>query len=100
MLARLERTFAMQREFLADASHELRGPLMVIRGNLDLLRLGLPEEERRASVREAAEEVERMSRLAADLLFLAASDAEELIEQEPVHFNLLVEAAWERAQHV
>jgi HAMP domain-containing protein len=82
MLARLERTFAAQREFLADASHELRGPLMVIRGNLDLLRLGLPEEERRASVREASEEVDRMSRLAADLLFLAAADAEEAVDQE------------------
>ena len=42
MLARLERIFALQREFLADASHELRGPLMVIRGNLDLLRAGYP----------------------------------------------------------
>jgi len=100
MLARLERTFAMQREFLADASHELRGPLMVIRGNLDLLRLGLPEEERRASVREASEEVDRMSRLAADLLFLAAADAEGVVEQEYVRLDEVVVGAWERARHL
>jgi two-component system OmpR family sensor kinase len=100
MLARLEQTFAAQREFLADASHELRGPLMVIRGNLDLLRLGLPEEERRASVREAGEEVDRMSRLAADLLFLAAADAEEVVEQEAVSLDLVVAGAWERARHL
>ena len=46
MLARLERTFRRQRDFLADASHELRGPLTVIRGNLDLLQMDLPETER------------------------------------------------------
>lgn len=100
MLARLERIFALQREFLADASHELRGPLMVIRGNLDLLRLGIPEEERRASVREASEEVERLSRLASDLLFLAASDAAEVVEREPVRLDEIVAGAWERARHV
>jgi signal transduction histidine kinase len=100
MLERLERTFAAQREFLADASHELRGPLMVIRGNLDLLRLGLPEDGRRASVREASEEVERMSRLAADLLLLAAADAEETMIQEPVRLDDVVVTAWERGRHV
>jgi signal transduction histidine kinase len=72
---------------------------MVIRGNLDLLRLGLPEEERRASVREAGEEVERMSRLAADLLLLAEADAEEVVERKPVAFDAVVGAAWERARH-
>ena len=98
MLARLERIFALQREFLADASHELRGPLMVIRGNLDLLRLGIPEDERRASVREASEEIERLSRLASDLLFLAATDAAEVLEQEPVRLNEIVTGAWERGR--
>ena len=100
MLARLERTFALQREFLADASHELRGPLMIIRGNLDLLRLGLPESERRTSVREAGEEVERMSRLAADLLLLAEADAEEAVERKLVDVDAVVGAAWERARHI
>ena len=100
MLARLERTFVAQREFLADASHELRGPLMVIRGNLDLLRLGLPESARRASVREASEEVERMTRLASDLLFLAAADAEDVVEQEAVRLDRVAAGVWERAQHL
>lgn len=100
MLARLERTIVAQREFLADASHELRGPLMVIRGNLDLLRLGLPEDERRASVREASEEIEQMSRLASDLLFLAAAEADETLDQDTVSFDEIVSAACERARTV
>jgi len=98
MLARLEQTFEAQREFLADASHELRGPLMVIRGNLDLLRLGIPEDARRASVRDASEEVERLSRLASDLLFLAATDAAEVLEKEPVRLDHVVAGTVERAR--
>jgi len=100
MLGRLEQTLRMQREFLADASHELRGPLMVLRGNLDLLRLGLPEDERRASVREASDEVQRMARLASDLLFLASADAEEVVEQEVVDLDRLVREVWDRASSV
>ena len=100
MLERLERTFHAQRDFLADASHELRAPLTVLRGNLDLLRLGLPEMERRASVREASEEVERLARLASDLLFLAASDAEDVIEQAPVRLDEIVAEVCDRARAV
>jgi len=98
MLARLERTFRRQRDFLADASHELRGPLTVIRGNLDLLQMDLPEAERREGAAEATEEVKRMSRLVSDLLFLAAEDAEERLEHQPVPLHELVSAAAERAR--
>jgi two-component system, OmpR family, sensor kinase len=98
MLARLERTFRRQRDFLADASHELRGPLTVIRGNLDLLQMDLPEAERQESAAEAAEEVKRMSRLVSDLLFLAAEDAQERLEHQPVPLHELVSAAAERAR--
>ena len=97
MLARLERVFRRQRDFLADASHELRGPLTVIRGNLDLLQMDLPETERSESAAEALAEVKRMSRLVSDLLFLAAEDAEERLERQPVSLHELVSAAGERA---
>ena len=97
MLARLERVFRRQRDFLADASHELRGPLTVIRGNLDLLQMDLPETERNESAAEALEEVKRMSRLVSDLLFLAAEDAQERLERQPVPLHELVSTAGERA---
>ncbi len=98
MLARLERTFRRQREFLGDASHELRGPLMVIRGNLDLLKLDLPAQARQESAREATEEVERMSRLVSDLLFLTEVDAEELVERHPVELHQVVQETFDRAK--
>ncbi|MCL4370486.1 MAG: ATP-binding protein [Chloroflexi bacterium] len=98
MLDRLERTFRRQREFLADASHELRGPLTVIRGNLDLLKLEMAEEDRKECAREATEEAERMSRLVSDLLFLGEADAQDVVEHQPVALHDLLSELWERAQ--
>ena len=98
MLARLAKTFQRQREFLGNASHELRGPLTVIRGNLDLLRLDLPEVERQMSVDAATREVERMSRLVSDLLFLAEVDNDQIARHEPVALHQVVEEAWQRAR--
>lgn len=100
MLARLARTFQRQREFLGNASHELRGPLTVIQGNLDLLRLELPEIERQMSVDAAANEVARMSRLVADLLFLAEVDTERTVRRETVRLDAVVAETWQRASLV
>jgi heavy metal sensor kinase len=79
MLERLERSFERERRFLSDASHELRTPLALLRGELELA-LSRPRtrEELEASVRSAAEETERLSRLAEDLLLLARADQGQL----------------------
>jgi two-component system OmpR family sensor kinase len=75
MLARLEAALARERRFVADASHELRTPLTLLRTELDLaLRRPRSVEELRAALRSAAEEAERLSRLADDLLVLARVD--------------------------
>ncbi|MDO9495765.1 MAG: HAMP domain-containing protein, partial [Nocardioides sp.] len=67
MLARLESAFVGQREFLDDAGHELKTPLTVLRGHLELLDTGSPDEvaETKALL---LEEVDRMSRLVGDLI--------------------------------
>lgn len=96
MLARQEQTVRRQRQFMVDASHELRGPLMVIRGNLDLLQMDMPSEDRRASAREATEEAERMAHLVGDLLFLAERDAHERLDSQPVALNEVVDQIWQR----
>ena len=98
MLDRLERIARQQRDFLADASHELRGPLTIIRGNLDLLMLDLPAEDRRQSASEAAAEVARMGRLVDDLLFLAEVDARAVVEHLPVELHAIVHEVWERTR--
>lgn len=76
---RAERALAAQREALADVSHELRTPLTTVRGNLGLLQRGetMSDTERRAILRDAIDEVERMSRLVNDLLAFAGTESGE-----------------------
>jgi two-component system, OmpR family, sensor kinase len=75
MLARLEGAFSRERAFVSDASHELRTPLAILRTELELaLRGPHAREELEDAVRSAAEETDRLSGLAEDLLVIARSD--------------------------
>jgi signal transduction histidine kinase len=76
MLDRLDRAFARQRQFVSDASHELRSPLTAIRGQLEVLaRQESPDagEVRRVEAL-AMTEMRRVERLVDDLLALARFD--------------------------
>lgn len=76
MLDRIDAAFEAQRRFTADASHELRSPLTVLRGELELaLRRERSPEEYRRVLASGLEETERLSDLTEDLLTLARSDA-------------------------
>ncbi|MGH3111464.1 MAG: ATP-binding protein [Gaiellaceae bacterium] len=75
MLERLEAGLARERRFVADASHELRTPLASLRTELELaLRRPRSARELGDALRSAADEVERVVRLAEDLLVLARAD--------------------------
>ena len=93
MLARIEASLERERSFIADASHELRTPIAVIRGELELgLRPDRNEDERRAAMISAAEEVERLQALADDLLALARSDGGRLpLDRRTVSIASLLE---------
>jgi len=79
LLGRLQGALARQRAFTADASHELRNPLAVLRGELELAtRPGRSREDLAVAVRNAAAEAERLTRLTDDLLLLARSDEDRL----------------------
>jgi heavy metal sensor kinase len=76
MLARLEGAVKTLSQFVADASHEFRTPLAVIRTTAELaLRRARSPEAYRDSLQEVAVEAERMTALVEDLLLLARSDA-------------------------
>ncbi len=82
MLERLDRAFARQREFVSDASHELRSPLTAIRGQLEVL--ARAERPSPAEVRRVEEltmaELGRVERLVEDLLSLARLDEGERLD--------------------
>jgi len=74
MLARLEAALEHEREFVADAGHELRTPLALLRTELELaLRHSTSPEELREAVRASSQEVERLAQIADDLLLTALS---------------------------
>jgi len=86
MLDRLQVAFKRERAFVSDASHELRTPLAILRTELELaLRGEHTREELEEALRSAAEESERLSRLAEDLLVIARSDQGRLpVRPEPI----------------
>ena len=98
MLARLETALERERRFVADASHELRTPLAMLRAELDLaLRRERTPAELDRAVRSAAEETERLSRLAEDLLVLARAEGGDLpVRRERVAAAELVDGIADR----
>lgn len=100
LIDRLRSMVDRQRALVADTSHELRNPLMVVRGNLEQLAHDLPDAERREATSDALEEVDRMTRLVQDLLFLADADANASIERHDVALETIVASVAEDARAI
>jgi len=93
MIARLEVSFRQIRQFSLDASHELRTPLTVMKGETELaLRRSRTEQEYRAVLESSLEEIDRMSRIVDELLFLSRADLGEVrMAKAPVRLDLLLQ---------
>ncbi|MHB2016401.1 MAG: sensor histidine kinase [Candidatus Xenobia bacterium] len=78
MAGHLQSAFEAQRQFVADASHELKTPLTTLGGMTEVLALGQVSDEHRQALNTINREVARMGALVADLLTL--SHAEERLE--------------------
>ncbi len=72
LLDRLDRAFASQDRFVSNASHQLKTPLTILKGELEMLRKGQPSvQELRTTLDSAAGEINRLIVLVQDLLLLA-----------------------------
>jgi len=93
MIARLEASIRQIRQFSADASHELRTPLTITKGETELaLRKERTPEVYREVLESNLEEIDRMSRIVDELLFLSRADLGEIkIANEPVQLDQLVQ---------
>ncbi len=100
MIERLDNALQAQKSFVADASHELRGPLTVMQGNLDLLKRNLNEEDRRESLRALEAETSRMSKVVSDLLVLAELDSGQPEHVDSVALREMLLDAQRRARQL
>lgn len=100
MLERLDKFFQAQVRLSADVSHELRTPLTAIRGNVDLLRRGAANDpnELTEALSIIDGELDRMSRIVADLLLLSQADAGLSLRLEPVELDTVVLDVYRQAR--
>lgn len=98
MLARLAASFEQERRFVADAGHELRTPLAVLKAELETaLRTGGDNPAARESLVAALEETDHLAQLADDLLLIArAADGHLPIQREDVDVRELLERTRQR----
>lgn len=89
MLDRLDAAFASQRAFVSDAGHELRTPITIVRGHLDVL--GDDPDERAEAMVVVEDELDRMSRIVEDLLLLAKAERDDFLRPETVDLDLFTE---------
>lgn len=100
MIAKVENSFQQIKRFTADASHELKTPLTILRGEIEvgLKRLRTPEEYQKI-LASNLEEVKHMSRMVEDLLTLARADMGALeLRKEVVDLGGLVREVWEEVR--
>jgi len=89
MVERLERAFASQRQFIDDAGHELRTPITIIRGHLELLEDD--PAERRETLALVVDELDRMGRIVGDLLLLAKREQPDFLDLATVEVGTLTD---------
>jgi signal transduction histidine kinase len=99
MLERLDRAFAAQRRFVADASHELRTPLTLMRTAIDvtLAKPGRTAEQLEAMAVRVRASIDRSERTIDALLTLAVSDQGRLTRAEPIDLATAAEDAIDAA---
>jgi signal transduction histidine kinase len=86
----------MQRRFIDDAGHELRTPITVIRGHLDVM--GDDPEDRRHTLELVSDELGRMSRLVDELLTLARTEQPDFLHRKDVDIDELTTRLYETAR--
>jgi signal transduction histidine kinase len=96
MMDRLQEAFQSQQEFVNDASHELRTPITIIQGHLDLM--GDDPEEQAEVLDLVNSELDRMNRFVSDLLVLAKAGRPDFIRLESIELQAFTEELFTKAK--
>jgi signal transduction histidine kinase len=98
MVERLEVGFRSQRRFLDDVAHELRTPITIVRGHLEVL--GNDPAERAETINLVTDELDRMSRYVSDLLVLAKAEQPDFLVPEAIDLGELTLDLYNRVQAI
>ncbi|OYQ68023.1 hypothetical protein B9G53_00400 [Pseudanabaena sp. SR411] len=98
MMERLEQAFTNQRQFTNDIGHELRTPITIIRGHLELM--GDDPQEQREAIALVIDELDRMASLVNDLILLAKSEQPAFLRLELIALELLMAELYAKAQAI
>lgn len=97
MLERIEGLVTTQRRFLDDAGHELRAPLTVVRGHVELLELDDSPEARARTGALVLDEIDRMHRIVNDLLLLARAEQPDFVRPAPLELRAFTDDVFAKA---
>jgi two-component system, OmpR family, sensor kinase len=97
MLDRLEHSFAHQRRFLDDAGHELRTPITIVRGHLELLDPDRSDETE-ATRGLVLDEVDRMGRLVDDMIVLAKAGRPDFLQLSEADAGILTDEVLDKVR--
>lgn len=92
MISRLDRSFRQIKQFSSDASHELKTPLTILKGEVEvMLRKDRTPQEYQQTLRSNLEEINRMSQIVEDLLILSKADTGEIrLKKEEISLTEIV----------
>ncbi|MDJ0619786.1 MAG: HAMP domain-containing sensor histidine kinase [Calothrix sp. MO_192.B10] len=96
MMNRLQVAFRTQRKFINDAGHELRTPITIIRGHLELM--GDDPQERQETVDLVLDELDRMNRFVEDLILLAKAERPDFLQLETVDLTATTQELFAKAK--
>jgi signal transduction histidine kinase len=89
MMDRIEAIFSSQRQLLNDVGHELRTPITIIRGHLELM--GSTPEEQQETLDIVLDELDRISRFINELMLLAKAERPDFLTPEVIDLTLFTE---------
>jgi heavy metal sensor kinase len=95
MLSRLDRAFTSQKQLFEDLSHELKTPLTVLKGEFEvMLKKMRSQEEYESLLKSGLEEIDKISKLADNLLMLASFESKKILpDRRRLDLGLLIQAA-------
>ena len=96
MMDRLQGAFNSQRRFVNDAGHELRTPITIVRGHLELM--GNDPQEQQETLELVVDELDRMGRLVNDMIALATSERPDFLQCETIELSHFIPEIFAKAQ--